>query len=160
MCIRDSINIISQTQKALIGINAQGNFDFSYPYYPIAPSGKNLRDARFNEIRFLEFTYVNTETNQAYSTSFGEDDPAGAVIEYENVQDSIVDIPRDPLSPEHTQFLSNLGISISGPNGRIIYGYNTNFCQNFEFVFCDIGFDENELLKLYKDFIILNFASA
>ena len=37
-------------------------------------------------------------------------------------------------------------------NGRIIYWYNTNFCQNFEFVFCDIGFDENEFLKLYKEY--------
>lgn len=37
-------------------------------------------------------------------------------------------------------------------NGKIIHGCNTNFCQNCEFIFCDIGFDENELSKLYKDY--------
>ncbi|MBT5346418.1 hypothetical protein HOJ01_03880 [bacterium] len=114
-----SLDVISQRQKALIGINAQGNFDFSYPYYPIAPADKTLANASFNEITFDSFVYVDVANKKGYVDEGYGTPPEGANID-ENI---IKNLQRDPLSADHTQFLNNLGISISGENGRIIYGY-------------------------------------
>ncbi len=38
------------------------------------------------------------------------------------------------------------------PKGKIVYGCNTQYCHSCRMVFSDIGFDENEMNRLYKNY--------
>ena len=106
-----NIDALNQRLKAQIGINARGEFDFTYPYFPVAPAGGSLRTANFNEITFRDDVYVDVNRKRGYSAEIASN------------SDTIKDLQRNPLSSEHARVLSEVGITIAGNNGRIIYGF-------------------------------------